>query len=215
MSDGKQQIDDMTQLYKSKMLNELEKFLNVYNDVAGTVFVFDVRGQYDQFIRMLGKYIFSVYSPEGWQDTSLTVADEVVIDFSVFRGTRYEEPVANYLCSLRRAFDDSLDEQVESFLSTTDKYTEEEKVICREFFGKVTALHRGMKQATFGADTPVDTDLMSTDTISKYQEALREYNSYMTYVAKNRRLLTLIQHFDGTIRSLSAQKKQVEVLFDV
>lgn len=209
------QIDEQAQSYKAKMLNELEKFLNVYNDVAGTAYVFDVRGQYDHLIRVLGKYISTDYQSETWQQTTLSFSDDVVIEFSVFSGSPYEQHVANYLQSLKRAFNDSLDGQVDSFLSGTDKYTQEEKVICREFFSKVTTLHEGMRATAFGRDASTDSDLMATETIAKYKEALREYNSYMTYVAKNKPILLLIQRFDSDIRTLATQKKPVEVLFDV
>lgn len=209
----KKQIDEMTELYKSKMLNELDKFLNVYNEVSGTTYVFDLTGQYDHLIRVLGKYISCIYTPEGWRDTCIRFSDEVIIEFEVFRNTPYEEKVAKYLETLRRAFNDSLDTEIEEYLSKTKDFNEEEKVICREFYGKVSDLHRCMKQASFGGS--LDTDIRSTESIDQYKATLREFNSYTTHIASNARLNALIRHFDGKIRQLAGQKKQVEVLFDV
>lgn len=207
------QVQEIGDRYKSKMMNELQKFLNVYNDIAGSTYMFDVRGQYDMMIRILGNYISTVYSPDTWLDTKLQFSEEVVIEFEVFRGTAYEEKVALYLQSLRRAFDESLDQEISQFLQTTQAYTEEEKNVCREFFNKMTELHRQMKNATFkGA---LDADITSTTTIDQYKETLREFNQFMTFIASNRTLNALIQRFDSDIRQIAVQKRQVEIVFDV
>lgn len=211
--DKSAQVQEMGDRYKSKMMNELQKFLNVYNDLAGSAYVFDVRGQYDMMIRILGKYISTVYTPDNWFETKLEFSEEVVIEFEVFRGTVYEQKVATYLDSLRRAFDESLDHEISQFLQTTKAYTEEEKTVCREFFNKVTELHRQMKTATFSGS--LDADVTSTSTIDQYKDTLREFNQFMTFIASNRILNALIQRFDSDIRQIAVQKRQVEIVFDV
>lgn len=199
--------------YKQRMITELQKFLSVYNTLAQTAYILDIQqGQYDAFIRVLGNYIGTVYRVDTWLDSEIRFSDEIVIRFDVFRGTRYEDKVAHYLHTLHQAFNDSLDTEVEDYLRTTSDFNEEEKTVCREFFSKVSELHRCMKASMF-VDSVSD-DVTSTASIDRYKETLREYNKYMMYVASKRELNALIGRFDFQIRELAARKEQVNVLFD-
>lgn len=199
--------------HKEIMIRELQKFITVYNQLAHTTYLFDIeKGQYDYFIRLLGNYIFTLYTPEGWRQTRLTFSDDIFIDFSIFVNTEYEKKVESYLAQLKDAFYDSLDNELYEYLNTTSDYNENEKMICREFYGKVTMLHEKMKKYTF---INTDTDLTSKENISNYKEELEEYNRYMNHVASNKSIMSLITHFDEKIRQLAKSKPLKQILFDV
>lgn len=206
-------MTDIADVYKNKMLIQLEKFLNVYNEVAGTEYVFDVRGQYDHLIRILGKYISTVYTPETWLTSQLEFAQDVTISFGVFRDSPYREKVAAYLQTLRQAFDTSITREVEDYLSTTTDFSDDDKTVCREFFAQINALHSEMRQAMFVEST--ESDVTSKESIDLYKDKLRQFNAYMTSVASNRAQNLVIKRFDAKIRMIAAAKKHIEVLFDV
>lgn len=202
-----------TNEYKEKMIQELGKFINVYNSIANTSYLFDIeKGDYDHFIRILGNYMHKIYSKDGWRNTKLIFADDIFIDFSSFVNTEYEEKVDNYLQSLHHAFLDSLDNEVEQYLETTKDYNDNEKQICREFYGKISVLHAKMKENIFSS---TDTIITSQENISTYKTELEEYNRYMNYIASNQSLYSLIKHFDEKIRHLAKTKTPIKILFDV
>lgn len=201
------------EIYKEIMIGELQKFINVYNQLANTSYLFDIeKGQYDYFIRLLGNYIYKVYTPEGWKQSKLSFSDDIFINFSIFVGTEYEDKVGSYLNQLKEAFNDSLDKEIDDYLTETSDYTENEKMICREFYQKVSMLHAKMKENMF---RETDTDLTSKDNISNYKTELEEYNRYMNYVAGNKPIFSLITHFDTKIRNLAQSKQPRQILFDV
>lgn len=199
--------------HKEIMIRELQKFITVYNQIANTSYLFDIeKGQYDYFIRLLGNYIYTIYTPDEWRTTKLSFSDDIFIDFSKFVGTEYENKVESFLADLKDAFYDSLDKEINEYLEHTGDYNDNEKTICREFYQKVTMLHQKMKKYMF---LHTDTDLTSKETISNYKEELEEYNRYMNYVASNKPMFALITHFDEKIRTLAKSKSPKQILFDV
>lgn len=199
--------------YKTKMVQEFSKFLRVYNDLAGTQWSVDLNGHYDYFIRVLGNYISCVYTETDWHRSVMVFSDQIQFRFEVFQGTTYESKVAAYLKQLRVAFEETLDQEVQTYLTETADYNEEEKTICRLFFEKVTQLHKAMKSNAFQGT--LDSNLTDPESISHYKETLKDYNDFMFYVARNRAVNSLIQHFDQKIRTLAANKQPTDVLFDV
>lgn len=197
------------------MIAQWEKFLRVYNMLAGTDFGMDLKqGAYDEMIRSLGTYISTVYEPSAWQSTTLMFGDAHIV-MRHFVGTPYEEKVGNFLAQLRRAFDDSLDVEVNEYFSSTEELTAREKQICREYYGHLSALHRAMKQSAFPAVGDTRLEVTDRASIRGYHEVLREFNAYMNTLAADQGLYTLIREFDRTFRQLAANKKPVQVLFDV
>lgn len=197
--------------YKEKMIRELTKFLAVYNEVSKSNFILDITGGYDIFIRILGNYIYKKFNVKTWDQTKIEFNSDVVIDLSVFRNTDYFQKVEHFLISMKNAFYGTLDDDIYEYLENTDDYTEEEKVVCREFYDRVSALNNAMKHNVFSTTS---TDLMDKDNISKYSEELKEFNSYSNYISSKRELYALISHFDQKIREKAKTKKFSEIFFD-
>lgn len=212
--DSEHENTDLAEQYKEKMVRELEKFVQVYNRLAGTDYLLDLdRGEYDVFLRILGHYISEIYTSDKWMDSRLELSDDIHIDFVHFRGTPFESSVASFLTQLRHAFDDSLDHEVDEYLNETDAFTEEEKSVCRYFYSKVTDLHRAMKKNMFDRENLANA-VESPESISKYKEVLCDYNAYMFTVARQPRLTAIITRFDEQIRRMAREKRQVDVRFD-
>ena len=204
-------MDEQLGKYKERMITELTKFLTVYNEVSQSTFVLDINGGYDMFIRILGNYIYKKFDVKTWDQTKIEFSPEIVIDFSVFRNTAYFQKVQNFLISMKNAFYGTLDDDIYEYLEKTDDYTDEEKVVCREFYDRVSALNNAMKSNMFES---TETNLMSKDNISKYSEELKEFNRYSNYISSKRELYALISHFDQKIREKAKTKKFSDIFFD-
>ncbi len=207
-----QNIETLKNHFKEKMINEFSKFLEVYNQLSGSNYILDIRGEYDLFIRFLGNYIYKIFDHSNWENTEIKFSDEITINLSVFKNTQYYKPVNDFLLSLKNAFFSSLDQDIYDYLDTTKDYTKEEKRVCREFYDRVSALNNAMKHSTFNSK---DSELLSQNNISNYSNELKEFNNYIHYVSSKRELYNLIQHFDKKIRELSKNKKYPEILFNV
>lgn len=203
---------ELKQKYQEKMIKEFTKFLEVYNKIANTTFTIDIRGEYDVFIRILGNYIYKNFNIKSWDQTKLKFSDEVIIDFSVFTNTEYYQPVKNFLLSLKSAFYGSLDDDVYEYLENTKDYTDEEKVVCKEFYDKISSLNNAIKHNMFN---DVNTDVTNPESIKNYENELKEFNNYTHYISSKKELYNLIQHFDGKIRNLSKNKKYDDIFFNV
>ena len=204
-------MDEQLGKYKERMITELTKFLTVYNEVSQSTFVLDINGGYDMFIRILGNYIYKKFDVKTWDQTKIEFSPEIVIDFSVFRNTAYFQKVQNFLISMKNAFYGTLDDDIYEYLEKTDDYTDEEKVVCREFYDRVSALNNAMKSNMFES---TETNLMSKDNISKDSEELKEFNRYSNYISSKRELYALISHFDQKIREKAKTKKFSDIFFD-
>lgn len=212
MEENKNDIEELKIQFKEKMIVEFTKFLYAYNEVADTNFILDIRGEYDMFIRFLGNYIYKNFDSKSWDETTIKFSDEVLINMSFFKNTKYYESVHKFLMSLKGAFFNSLDDDIYEYLNSTNDYTKEEKRVCREFYDRVSSLNKAMKHSTFDSK---DTELLSKDNISSYSNELREYNNYIHYISSKKELYNLIQYFDKKIRNISKNKKYPEILFDV
>ena len=112
---------------------------------------------------------------------------------------------------MKSAFYGTLDDDIYEYLEKTDEYTEEEKVVCLEFYDRVSALNNAMKCNMFET---TETNLMDKDNISKYSEELKEFNRYSNYVSSKPELYALISHFDQKIREIAKTKKFPDIFFD-
>lgn len=207
------EIKDITQKHKEIFVRELTKFLDAYNHVARTSFILDLRGEYDKFIRILGNYIFCEYSnTKQWDSTKIVFTDDVCIDFSLFKGTRYYNSVESFLISLKKSFYQSIDDDVYNYLHHTKDFTEDEKIICGQFYDRISDLNNAMKKATFSTK---DKDIVSQDSISSYSKELKEFNQFSNYISSNKQLFGIISRFDRQIREIAKNKKSDEILFNV
>lgn len=211
MSENKE-ISDLNEKHKEKMICEFTKFLDVYNSLAGTNYILDIRGEYNVFIRFLGNYIYKEFDQENWDNTSIKFSDDIIINLYLFKNTKYYESVKNFLLSLKYAFFNSLDEDIYEYLSTTKDYTEDEKRICKEFYDRISSLNNAMKKSTFSS---LNTDVLSKENISTYSNELKEFNLYSHYISSKPQLYNLIRHFDTKIRQISKNKIYPEILFNV
>jgi hypothetical protein len=204
-------MDEQLGKYKEKMSAELTKFLVVYNDLSKTNFVLDMNDGYDIFIRILGNYIYKKFNVKTWEETKIEFSPEIVIDLSVFRNTPYFQKVQNFLISMKNAFYGTLDDDIYEYLEKTDEYTDEEKIVCKEFYDRVSALNNAMKHNIFES---TEDNLMDKNNISKYSKELNEFNRYSNYVSSKPELYALISHFDQKIREKAKTKKFPDIFFD-
>lgn len=206
-----EEVKSHMEKYKERMTAELTKFLAVYNDVSKSNFVLNLNDNYDIFIRLLGNYIYKKFNVKTWDQTKIEFSPEIVIDFSIFRNTAYFQKVQNFLISLKNAFYGTLDDDIYEYLEHTSEYTDEEKVVCKEFYDRVSALNNAMKHNIFES---TETNVMDKDNISKYSEELKEFNRYSNYVSSKPELYALISHFDQIIREKAKTKKFPDIFFD-
>jgi hypothetical protein len=205
------QLNLLKETYKDKMVTEFTKFLQAYSQVSGSNYIIDIRGEYDVFIHFLGNYIYTKYNSQTWDESVIQFTEDVVIDLSLFKNTQYYDVVNNFLLSLKKAFFNSLDDDVYNYLKTTTDYNDEEKRICTEFYDRISNLNNAMKHHTFISKTKPE---MSIETISNYKKELKEFNNYAHYVSSKKELFNLMKHFDNKIRSLSSNKTYPEILFN-
>ena len=206
--------ESVSDIYKEKMIKELGKFLVAYNEVSNSNLILDIRGGYDIFIRILGNYIYKIYDSKTWDQSKIDFPSEnsfITIDFSVFRNTVYFKKVQDFLISMKNAFYGTLDDDIYDYIDKTDDYTEEEKVIGREFYDRVSALNNAMKHNMFSSTT---SDLTDKDNISKYSDELKEFNRYSNYISSKHELYSLISVFDQKVREKAKTKKFHEIFFD-
>mgnify|MGYP000144075174 CR=1 FL=1 len=83
MEENKNDVEQLKNQFKEKMIVEFTKFLEVYNKVANTSFVVDIKGEYDMFIRILGNYIYKNFNSKTWDQTQIKFSDEIIIDLSI------------------------------------------------------------------------------------------------------------------------------------
>jgi len=205
------QMSTLKDIYRDKMINEFTKFLQVYNQISNSNYILDIRGEYDVFIHFLGNYIYTRYNHETWDKSSIKFSDDIVIDLSLFKNTQYYKSVNDFLLSLKKAFFDSLDDNVYNYLKTTSDYDDEEKRVCTEFYDRISNLNNAMKHHTFASTTKPE---MSSETISNYKKELKEFNNYVYYISTKKELFELIKTFDEKIRTLSSNKNYTEILFN-
>lgn len=205
-------INELKEKYQEKMVKEFTKFLEVYNKVANTSFVVDIKGEYDMFIRILGNYIYKNFNSKTWDQTQIKFSDEIIIDLSLFTNTSYYNKVKDFLLSLKSAFYGSLDDDIYEYLVNTKDYTQEEKIICKEFYDKISNLNNSIRHNMFDN---INNDVTNPDNIKNYEKELKEFNNYTHYISSKKELYSLIQNFDKKIRLLSKNKKYEDIFFNV
>ena len=205
------QINSIKDIYKEKMITEFTKFLQVYNQLAETNYILDIRGEYDVFIHFLGNYIYTKYNSQTWDESVIKFSDDVIINLTIFKNTEHYNSANNFLLSLKKAFFDSIDDEIYNYLKTTTDYNDEEKRICTEFYDRMSTLNSAIKHYTFVSSKKPE---MSNETITNYNKELKEFNNYVHHVSSNTQLFNLIKHFDTKIKSLVSTKKYTEILFN-
>jgi len=202
----------MTDVYKQNMLTELTKFLNLYNEISKSNIQLTDEN-YDFFIRILGNYLQGTFQPNTWDQTAILLEDDQTrIDLSVFRNTKYYQPVSSFLASLKKKFYESADDEVYSYLEKTDEFDDEEKKICEQFYDKVSNLMKAMKYNIFQS---TDKAIITNEHISSYEKELKEFNNFANYISSKKELNNVITRFDAKIREITKNKKSDNIFFDV
>ena len=197
--------------YKTKMISELSKFVDVYNQFSEnkiSINVFDE--EYDIFIRILGNYIYKTFTSETWLETKMFIDDTVLFDFSVFKGTEYVERVHSFLISIKDAFYTSIDAELNDYLEMTPEFTDDEKVVCKSFYKTIKDLNQAMKHESFVTTT---SNLADRNTISCFSDELKRFNDYMSIIQGDATLKNTINKFDVVFKRISSSKKQVDIKF--
>jgi len=197
--------------YKTKMIVELSKFVNVYNQFSENKISIDIiDDEYDIFIRILGNYIYKTFTPETWLETKIFIDDTVLFDFSVFKGTEYTERVHLFLISIKDAFYTSIDVEINEYLETTNDFSDDEKVVCKSFYKTIKDLNQAMKHESFMSTT---SNLADRNTISCFSDELKRFNDYMSIIQGDITLKKTINKFDVVFKRISSSKKQVDIKF--
>ena len=76
-------VEELKNKHKNKMIKEFTKFLEVYNQISGCNYIIDIRGEYDVFIRFLGNYIYKDFNHQNWDNTVMKFSNDILIDLSL------------------------------------------------------------------------------------------------------------------------------------
>lgn len=203
-------MEDIKQKYQEKMVNELNKFLGVYNELSQTSITFSM-DDYPFIIRVIGNYV-SRLDLDKWQESEMSFEPHTV-SMSIFKNTIYEEKVQQFVKRLKDAFHINLDGEIIAYLENTQDFTEEEKLICMGFHERASNLNRAMKKEMFDN---VTSDALSKEVISeKYANELREFNEYTRFASSRPDVARVIQRFDMAVKTLASKKSPTEIFFDV
>lgn len=203
-------VSDIHQRYQARMMAEMKKFIDVYNQLSSAPIDFEKLTDYAFVIRVLGNYISNLDFDE-WLATKMIFTDTIEVDMSVFSLSLYQPRVRRFLQQLQAAFYQSLTTEIETYLSTTGDFTDEEKVICRLFWEKADAVTQAMRRTAF---TNLERSVMDRENIETYSSELRQFNLYTQELAKTPGMMQVIQRFDRVIKRIATEKPPVDIFFD-
>ena len=199
--------------YKEKMALELTKFINVYNKFSSDPFSFKCidDSKYEYIVRVLGNYISKHYSKENWLNTALTFPfGGEFIDLSVFKDTEWKEPIENFLESLKDAFYSSLSQEIKTYFDSAEcEFTGTEKVLCQQFFERVTEVNEEVFKSAFKDTT---TDICSQEAIGEYSDALKRFNDFVKECSHPLHM-KILERFSSVMKKIASGRKQVNVFF--
>jgi hypothetical protein len=202
-----------------KMIVELNKFFKVYNSLSDNkILEFDSNTSmeyYSQVIKIIGNYIYNVYSPENdlWENNVVSFPGVGFIDFSVFKNTKYTDSVKNFLSSIKQSFDSNINKEIiDYFLSNGCEFTADEKVLCLTFYEKSNQLGKSIVQKSINN---ISIDCMAKESISGYAEqSLIPFNEIVQNISKNPEKMKTIDRFDSVLRKIAKNKVHPSVFFD-
>lgn len=199
--------------FKSIMLKEIQKFFIVYNELCyanNKTCVCVDNYDYSNIIRLLGNYILKSFKKETWFNDKITI-DKHEVDMSLFKGTKYQESVENFLLSLEEAFYSNSDNEVFSYLNTTTDFSPSEKEICLEFFKRLSALTKSMQIKNF---SDLENDIGSNENIKGYHNELKDFHEFTLNTAADQNNFVVIERFDKVIKDILSKSTSVVVFFN-
>jgi hypothetical protein len=217
---SQQQIKEFQEEHNQKMIKELNKFFTVYNDLllsknrSEKIFLTNPSPEYySKVIRVIGNYISSVFREEDWENSVINFASEnIKINLSVFKGTRYQESVRRFLLSLKSSMDTNIDNEVEKYLNSEDcEFNGMEREVCREFYKRTRNLGKKITDKSF---ENVSLDLSSTNTISQFGGPLESFNEYIAYISKDDYKVRILDRFDPVLKKIALSKVHSQIFFD-
>jgi len=206
-------LNPQEDLYRMKMTTEVKKFIKVYNEVSGQNVLLDsLDEEYEGFVRILGNYIYKKFKEDSWVQTKIYLGDikKTVIDFSVFKDNIHEDRVKNFLITMKNAFYESVDVEIETYLETTSDFTDDQKDVCRNFYSRISDLNRAIKDYSFSS---VSNDLSDKNSISHYKDELFRYNEYVQQITKDDEIKHVIDKFHLIFKNISLNKTRCQIVF--
>ena len=202
----------------NKMIDELNKFFKVYNALSNNkVLGFGTdtpQEYYSQVIKVIGNYIYNVYSEEKkWENTHISFQGVGFIDFSVFIDTKYFNSVKNFLVSIKKSFDSNIDnELIEYFLGNDCTFNDEEKILCLNFYQKSNKLGHSILNQSINN---ISLDVMAKESISGYAEqSLVPFDEIVKIIANDSEKMKIIDKFNVVVRQIAKNKVHPEIFFD-
>jgi hypothetical protein len=200
--------------FKAIMLKEIKKFFVVYNQLCivknkNTICIDSY--EYSNIIRVLGNYILKFFKKDTWITTRIDLDNNVNIDMSLFKDTKYQESVENFLLSLEKAFYSNADKEIFSYLETTTDFSPEEKDICLDFFKRLSALTKSMQFKNF---SDIENDIGSNENIKGYHDELKDFHEFTLNTASDQNKFLVIERFDKVIKDILSKREHTVIFFN-
>lgn len=177
------------------LAREIDCLLDVYNNITNDKV--SIGSDPLIYLKLVGQYIHSSYSSE-WTDTVMSCGS-FNIYFKVFKNTEHENRVGIFLKALENVIKSTYhDRVVIDYLDTTNDFTENEIVICRQYHEKMSNMSKQVSRCSFTQENPT-----SNDNIETYSNEVNEFNDF---IKKNSGISTnmkVIEKFNIILRKLS------------
>ena len=203
-------IATLTEDFKNKFYKEILKFFIIYNKLCfyknKQGFLIDLY-EYSDIIKTIGNYIITTYTRTGWKQSKITLSDNDCVDLSMFNNTEYEDSVHDFFISMENAFYTNVDNEVYAYLESTDNFTEEEKILCTEFFKILSSVTKNIQIEAF---TNPSEKIGSSSKIP--DEPL--FREYVAMISADQKKYLKIERFDKVLKEITKNKKQVTIFFN-
>lgn len=200
--------------YTEKLSIEMMKFINVYNSISKEPFSFKCvdKTKYEYIVRVLGNYISKNYNKSTWVNSVINFPfGGEYIDMSLFKGTKYEKSVEDFLELLKDAFHTTIESEIYTyFKSPENEFSRAEEDLCLQFYQKVSSVKEEIFKETFNDST---TDICSKESIGNYSQQLKEFDDFVKSCS-NPSCMNVLERFDKVMKKIIREKKQVDVFFD-
>lgn len=207
----RQQIEDLKREHAEHLSTELDKFLDAYNEVSNND-IFYEKSDYPNVIKQLGYYLFGLES-DSYLDSVFIINDNIKINMSLFKQTKYEQKAYNFIKSLKEMFNIQSNIDISIILSYFPEFTDEQREACTEFYEKLNDLTNSMHKSIFSNNQNVE-NVVSKESIGKYENELKRFNEYTMKISSNIDNARAVQLFNDAIQQHLLEKQHVKIFFD-
>lgn len=200
--------------FKAIMLKEIKKFFVVYNQLCMLKNKNTIRidsYEYSNIIRVLGNYILKNFKKDTWINAKIELDINNNIDMSLFKDTKYQESVENFLLSLESTFYSNADKEIFSYLETTKDFCPEEKEICLDFFKRLSSLTKSMQIKNF---SDLENAIGSNENIKGYHDELKDFHEFTLNASVDPIKFLTIERFDKVIKDILSKREHVVIFFN-